>query len=338
MSLLNLLQNLTDEMKNQVLQIALNEAGQLGSDSKINGIEAFDLNGDGVKEILISLNYRKDLEPFGQLRILTWNGQTYKSKVLNSGNDICGEKNFIVKNLANNEKPQIITWWVGGNKAFLHVMAQVINNDNSFSTVWEKDGIIGGSLKTEKDSIAIYSNGNIVQYYPVSRDKPTESHKDTMKAVIPGQKSDKISITVPLIGMSIDKLQSDTSGGWEKVYFVEKDISYGKTMAGKYVEDENFKLQQNDRFYIIGGTGKSEYLIARSDIIVAHWSFEKDTYLRDIISKSWFTEKWPIVQELPNSNELLIWKAQNATIKVYVIHPKGIHVSQSTVLVHVAHI
>ena len=176
---------LTDKIKNEISVISFTEAGLLGEQQKINGMQASDLNGDGTKEIVISINYLKNSSPMGRLQVLTWDGNKYRGRfITNEYDDVYGQMNFAIKKLANDNRPQVISWWAGGDKAYLTILAQVINEDSSFSTLWEKDGIAGGSVQIESEKINIYTNDkSLVCTYPTNTspeaDKISKNMDDT---------------------------------------------------------------------------------------------------------------------------------------------------------------
>lgn len=173
---------LTDKIKNEISVISFTEAGLLGEQQKINGMQASDLNGDGTKEIVISINYIKDSSPMGRLQVLTWDGSIYKGRfITNEYDDVYGQMNFAIKKLANDNRPQVISWWAGGNKAYLTILAQVLNEDSSFSSLWEKDGIAGGSVQIENEKINIYSNDkSLVCTYPANTSTETDKTSKNM--------------------------------------------------------------------------------------------------------------------------------------------------------------
>ena len=146
----------------QITDIALNEAKKLGTNPKINNIEAYDINGDGV-----SLNYFNGYSPYGKLIEINDNDGIYKTSNITEqydSNNVSGG-NFVIKKFSSNKNPQIISWWSGGSGGFLSLIAQ-INNNNSYETIWEKDGIYQGSVQVGNDKLDFYSNGKYVFSYP----------------------------------------------------------------------------------------------------------------------------------------------------------------------------
>lgn len=159
---------LTDGTKSKIFQIAVREAGTLGSQMRVNDILAADVNLDGKKEIIVSLHYYTQyMDSMGKVQILFWNGKTYTGHFMTEEfDDALGTKNITIVKLPNHSNPQVVSWWHGGSANYVHVLSQVVEKNGRVTTLWEVKDISRGSVKVEKNLVKVYSGTALVHKYP----------------------------------------------------------------------------------------------------------------------------------------------------------------------------